>query len=65
MSTGKHPVTEQISLDRAIELLGLHKSKNISANVVATVVRDPQNLNHIVSFSVSERDVVIHPAREA
>lgn len=63
MSTKKHLVTEQISLDSAIELLGLHKSGKISAGVVASVVRDPHNLNHINSVSVAEKDVVIHSGR--
>lgn len=54
----KRPVTEEITLDRAVELLRLHKGKQVAAkSVIVSVVRDPRNTNHILSVSLNEAEV--------
>lgn len=56
MADKARPVTEQITLDRALELLQMHKSGQPAAKAqpIITVVRDPKNLQHIISISLHE-----------
>jgi hypothetical protein len=58
----KRPVVEEISLDRALELLNLHRNHKISAKSLITVTRDPQNTDHILAISMMERDVSLRPS---
>lgn len=55
------PTVEEISVDRAIELLHLHREGDLRASPVVTVVRDPLNLKNIVSISVAEQSAFIGP----
>lgn len=49
---------EIITLDRALELLNLHKKAKIKAgSPIVSVVRNPENPDHILSISLIERDV--------
>jgi len=60
-SEQKRPTVEQISVDRAIELLHLHKGGDLRGRPVVTVVRDPLNLENIVSISLAEQSAFIGP----
>jgi hypothetical protein len=56
MADKVRPVTEQVTLERAIQLLDLHKPGQAFAKTapIITVVRDPKNLQHIISISMHE-----------
>ncbi len=55
------PVVEQITVERAIELLQFHQKGTLQGSPVVTVIRDPNDLKNILSISLAEHSAFVRP----